>query len=108
MRRVARFLILTGVSTLAACASQAPVTSSGAGGAQTAKAIPTAATSTTVHPGADGYRREVVNGYEMFCRNDTDTGSRVQRTKVCLTWDELQAQERNNMAAPAPGSTPLD
>ncbi|HEY2591298.1 MAG TPA: hypothetical protein VGI35_06870, partial [Steroidobacteraceae bacterium] len=64
MKRVTRFLILTGVSMLAACASPPP--------ASTWSATPTAsaATSTTstgkplIHY---GYTREMVNGSEVYC-----------------------------------------
>lgn len=95
MRGVTRFLILAGALMLAACASQAPGPSTTTGGSQHAAAAGSATASGHVIP--SGYRREVVNGEERFCRDDLDTGSRVQRTKVCLTWEELQAQERANI-----------
>ncbi|MGH8220633.1 MAG: hypothetical protein ACREUT_19020 [Steroidobacteraceae bacterium] len=90
MRRLTRFLILTGVSTLAACASQTPATSGGAA------ATTSADTGASTHTVPDGYQREVINGSEEFCRNDAETGSRVVRQKVCVTWEQLQAEERSN------------
>jgi hypothetical protein len=98
MRAATRFLILTGVSMLAACASQAPATS---GGSQSA-------TSTSSHAIPSGYQREVVNGSEMYCRDDTDLGSRVQRTKVCLTWEQLQAEQRSNVSFGTQRTSPVD
>lgn len=95
MRRVTGFLILTGVSTLAACASQVPATSPGGGAGKSATA--SASTATSTHKTPYGYQREVINGEERFCRDDPDTGSRLERTQVCLTWEELQAEERNKV-----------
>ena len=94
MRWVTGFLILAGAFTLAACASQGPEPSTATGGSRHAAAGSATASG---HVVPSGYHREVVNGEERFCRDDLDTGSRVQRTKVCLTWEELQAQERTNM-----------
>lgn len=95
MRLIAGFLILTSVLTIAACASQGPGTSTGPGSSRNAAVAGSATTGAHVIP--SGYHREVVDGEERFCRNDLDTGSRVQRTKVCLTWDELQARERSDV-----------
>jgi len=95
MRWVTGLLILAGALTLAACASQAPEPSTTTAGSRHAAAAGSATASGHVIP--SGYHREVVNGEERFCRDDLDTGSRVQRTKVCLTWEELQARERSNM-----------
>ena len=94
MRLVTGVLILTSVLTIAGCASPGPAASSGAGSARNAAA---AGSATSAHVIPSGYHREVVNGEERFCRDDLDTGSRVQRTKVCLTWDELQARERGDV-----------
>ena len=100
MKRVTRFLILTGVSMLAACASQPP--------ASTGNGTPQASAATsTEHPIPDGYQREVVNGSEMYCRDDFETGSRVQRAKVCMTWEQLQALERSRLNVVL-GKSPLD
>jgi len=41
-----------------------------------------------------GYTRAVVNGVEKFCRVDTYTGSRTQKSHVCLT--RLQLDEMQN------------
>jgi len=94
MRSLTRLFILSGVSALAACAAQGPTASSGPGGSAPASS---AVASTSTHQVPDGYQREVINGEERFCRNDTDTGSRVARTKVCYTWEEVQAQERTSI-----------
>jgi hypothetical protein len=76
MKLLRGLLVAAGASTLLACASQAPTTSSAAG----TRAIP------------EGYRRVIVNGEERFCRTDTEPGSRVKKDTVCLTRDELDAQ----------------
>lgn len=100
MRRVTRLLILTGVfSTLAACASQGPATST---------SVAATSTSSSGHVIPTGYSREVINGSEMFCRDDTNTGSRVQRTKVCVTWEQLQAQERGKITTINQRTSPDD
>ena len=49
------------------------------------------------HPGLKtaGYQRKVVDGEDMFCKNDLVTGSRVQQEgEKCYTADQLkQIQE---------------
>ena len=40
-----------------------------------------------------GYQRIVVNGQERYCRNDKATGSRTQRTAVCLTQAQVKAEQ---------------
>ena len=40
-----------------------------------------------------GYQRIVINGQERYCRNDKATGSRTQRTAVCLTKDQVKAEQ---------------
>ena len=98
MRRLTRLFTLIGVSTLAACASQGP--------ASTGR--PASVASASAHSAPDGYHREVVNGEERYCRNDFDTGSRVQRTKVCLTWEQMQAEERATMQFSRQRTSPDD
>lgn len=88
MRRVTRFLILAGASALAACASQAPATSTGS---------PATSAGSGFHVVPDGYQREVINGSEQYCREDTLEGSRVAKKRVCLTWEQLQAEQRSNV-----------
>lgn len=100
MRLSTRLFVLMGVATLAACASQGPPSSGAPAQASTASA--------GAHAIPDGYQREVVNGEERYCRNDFDTGSRVQRTKVCLTWEQLQAQERSTMQFSQQRTSPDD
>ena len=95
MRPITRMVIFMGALALAACASQGPATSTGAGASQQGSpATASAATNTGSTPA--GYRRKVVDGQELFCRNDTDTGSRVSRTEVCLTKQQLQDQQQAN------------
>ena len=119
MKRVTRFLILTGVSMLAACATEpastwtaTPTTSAATGTTSTAATGTTSTTSTaatsTAHLIPDGYTREVVNGSELYCRNNLDTGSRVQRTKVCMTWEQLQAQEHSSIQFSTQRTSPDD
>ena len=44
-----------------------------------------------------GYQHIVLpDGEERYCRNDVDTGSRVARTKVCLTAAQLKASQDNS------------
>jgi len=46
-----------------------------------------------------GYQTVMMNGEPMYCRNDADTGSRVTRTKVCLTAAQLKASQDNSQRA---------
>jgi hypothetical protein len=43
----------------------------------------------------DGYRRVVMDGKEYFCRTQAVPGFRVQKTEVCLTRVELEAEREN-------------
>jgi hypothetical protein len=40
-----------------------------------------------------GYRKVVVNGEPVYCRDDLATGSRIVRDPVCLTQAQLQAEQ---------------
>lgn len=93
MKQLTSFVILMGAATLAACASQAPATSTGTGAGP--ESIP--ATASAV-PGKDqivtreGYRRVVINGQERFCQIEPVLGSHVEKVDVCLTAAQLQAR----------------
>jgi hypothetical protein len=48
--------------------------------------------------GYAGYTRVVIDGHELYCRNDVATGSRTERHTVCLTtaqWHAQQARAEN-------------
>lgn len=84
MNRIARSLIVIGALAIAACAAQGPAASQHAG---TASNLPR------------GYYHKVVDGQDVYCHNDTDTGSRLSRTEVCLTREQLDEQEQANRDA---------
>lgn len=96
MKRVTSFVILTGVSALAACASQAPAPATSTETAAVHERVP-AATPTAQQmekiAASNGYRRVMVRGEERFCRSEPVTGSRVQKVEVCLTLAQLQARQ---------------
>ena len=108
MKRVTRFLILTGVSMLAACATEPASTWTATPTTSAATGTTSTAATSTAHLIPDGYTREVVNGSELYCRNNLDTGSRVQRTKVCMTWEQLQAQEHSSIQFSTQRTSPDD
>jgi hypothetical protein len=86
MRDVRGIIILTAAATLFACAAQPP----------TVPALPpvTALPGDTAVP--TGYQHYVTkDGTEIFCRDDTVTGSRAQHEKVCLTAAQLKASQEN-------------
>jgi hypothetical protein len=92
MRQISRGLLLVvGAAALVACASHGPVNSTGtaaaSGGAPAATAPDTGAPAVP-----KGYRRVMKNGGEYFCRMQAVSGSHVQKTEVCLTQDELDAE----------------
>jgi hypothetical protein len=80
MKSVNRFFILTGATALVACAT-APAPAPGP-------------------PAPTGYYSKVVEGQQMFCRNDLKLGSRVEREgEKCYTPDELKDLQNANQAA---------
>jgi hypothetical protein len=91
MKRTWRVVVIVGPLAFAACASQAPATSTGGGASQ--QPSPTAAARSKA---PSGYYRKVVDGQEVFCRNDVDLGSHVQRSEKCLTQEQLEEQQRNS------------
>ncbi len=92
MRVVNGLVILASAAVLAACAtagSEPPTVR-----AEPVKAeAPTPTEKVTI---PYGYQKVVLaDGEERYCRNDTDTGSRVARTKVCLSAAQLKASQDN-------------
>lgn len=96
MKSVTGLVLLMGCGALTGCASQAPTAPAAPSANVDSAAQGTAATaaSTDQKPIPYGYTRTVVNGVEKFCRVDTYTGSRTEKSKVCLT--RLQLDEMQN------------
>jgi len=64
--------------------------------------------------GYGGYTRVVIDGHELYCRNDVATGSRTERHTVCLTLAQWHAQQaraqsyiENVQRSGALGGTPV-
>ena len=95
MRQINQFIMLAGAAMLVGCATQAPAPA-------TVAALPEKASGTVPAPTEKvtipyGYQHIVLpDGEERYCRNDVDTGSRVARTKVCLTAAQLKASQDNS------------
>ncbi len=99
MKRVLNAAILAGAATLVACATPAPAPERLAPAAAVAPNVIAPPTAATGSPEKIpfGYQRVVLsNGEERFCRNDLTTGSRTERTKVCLTAAQLKASQDNS------------
>jgi hypothetical protein len=119
MKSFTRFVILTGASLVVGCATQAPATSTAAGGghegataaATAAPPTPSAAPqspnaqpqpaslnsqSASAPPKDDslmsGYDRVIVQGHPVYCRREATPGSRVT-SRVCRTREELEAEQ---------------
>ncbi len=144
MSRVKSFFIFAGASLVVGCASQrqltptatgaghevaaaaspaaVPRTASAAPGIQSAKPQVTrrlASLSAPAVPEKDdaplGYDRVIVHGKKLYCRTEGVTGSRLEKFRVCLTPDQLQAAqakakgaiEATARAAAAGGQVPL-
>jgi hypothetical protein len=90
MRQINRFVILAGAATLVGCATQGPPT------VRTEPVTQLAPTPTEKVTIPYGYQKITLNGEDRYCRNDLDTGSRVARTKVCLTAEELKHSQDNS------------
>jgi hypothetical protein len=81
MKPVNCFFILASAAVLVACATTSSGVASGG-------------------PAPAGYYSKVVEGQNMFCRNDLLTGSRTEREgEKCYTPDELKAMQAANQAA---------
>jgi hypothetical protein len=71
----------------------APATSE-SNAAATQNVLPGSAPQAHGTPGSYGaYTRVVINGQELYCRNDMAAGSRAERHTVCLTSAQVAAQE---------------
>jgi hypothetical protein len=91
VRQLNRFVILAGAAMIVGCATEAP-----APAPATLPALPvtaSAATPTEKIRIPSGYTKVTANGEDRYCRDDVDTGSRVQHTRVCLTKAQLEASQ---------------
>jgi hypothetical protein len=89
MKAVNYWFILAGTAMLGACATQAPEPA-------TIPAHPVTASAATPAEKIklpEGYVKVMVNGEERYCRNDTETGSRLAHSTVCLTAAQLKASQ---------------
>jgi hypothetical protein len=109
MKLLTRFVVLAGISGLAACASEGPATSTGTGAGQSAPATSSAANTSQSAPASaaaasapaqkdkfvtpSGYKHVQVNGEDRYCRKEVATGTRAQTTEICLTQDQLAAEK---------------
>jgi hypothetical protein len=92
MRQVHGFFILASAAALVACATQAPAP------APATHQLALVQSVSVAHPGlnAYGYQRKVVDGEDMFCKNDLVLGSRVEHEgEKCYTAEQLQAIQEN-------------
>jgi hypothetical protein len=91
MRGVNAFFILASAAALVACATEAPAP------APTSHELALVKPADLAHPGVNtsGYQRKLVDGQDMFCKNDLVLGSRVQHEgEKCYTAEQLkQIQE---------------
>ena len=92
MMRIEYSFILLAAMTLVACTT--PPAASTPNPAPAVAATARAATDQVSIP--SGYRKVMVNGEERYCRSDFDTGSRVQRTTLCFTAQQLKAAQQNS------------
>ena len=110
MKKIVGFVVLVSTSALVACASQVPASSTAPAASQApstasqaapaaSQAAPAAgqeaapaAASTTPFTVPAGYRHVIRGDQELFCRDETVTGSRAQKIGVCLTYEQLQAE----------------
>jgi len=117
MKLLTSLVILTAAAACAACASQAPATSTMAGSshesvAPAASNVPPAAsnaspTASSASPTAsaapqkatsalpEGYKRVVMNGEEKFCITEYAPNSRVDKHTTCLTKAQLDAKQND-------------
>jgi hypothetical protein len=98
MKLFISLLVAAGTSALVACATQTPTTFSATahdGAAPAAAAAAAAAPKKDSGQVPEGYRRVMIGGEERFCTTDPETGSRIKKDVVCLTRDELNAQQDN-------------
>jgi hypothetical protein len=122
MRQANGFMILAGAAVLVGCATQAPAPAPAPAPTPVAAAVVAHPNTVVVSKNEnlklpEGYFKVTVNGEDKYCSNDLQTGSRLARTKTCLTPAQLEAiqngsqdfmnQVQNHMgigAAPTGGS----
>jgi hypothetical protein len=91
IRKIGTFMTLMAAAMLVACATPAPAP-------QPPPAAP-AAEHAELFRAPFGYEHVVLSdGTERYCRNDLDTGTRVARTRVCLTQAQLEASQSNSQS----------
>ena len=77
-----RFFVLAAVVAFAVCVAKGP-----AGAAETTAAESAKEKKSSIDR---SYRRVVKNGKEFFCRREAVTGSRMQKTDICLTQEQMK------------------
>lgn len=93
MRQVNCVFVLASAAALVACATPAPAP------APESHQLALVPSTATTHPGLKtyGYQKKVVNGEEMYCKNDLVLGSRVEHEgETCVTADQLQEMQDNS------------
>jgi hypothetical protein len=100
MKTLMRLVMLGGAAALCGCASAPPASPQpvAANVAPSVQINPAAAAGDAAQQKASipyGYKRTVVNGTEIFCRNDLITGSRTERHQVCYTKKQLEDMQNN-------------
>ena len=109
---------MAAASTLAACASNAPVSSTPAANSTAVAAAPApaasaSAASTDAVPFVTprGFRVETRNGVNYYCQRVTQTGSRAKATENCYTLAQITemretGQDFVNRMQSSPGAMP--
>ncbi len=99
------FVTAAGFSVLAACASSAPPISSGSDShlehvPATVSAAPAAPTPTRPKELKEekfsGYQIVGIGDQQRYCRTEYPTGSRVDKTTICVTKEQLERQQSNS------------
>jgi hypothetical protein len=93
MKLLNSLFVAASALALVACATQPPTASSATGANHDSAQAPAAAAQKDTKPVPEGYKRVMMNGEERFCTTDPETGSRIKKDRVCLTRDELDAQQ---------------
>jgi hypothetical protein len=94
MRLINSFLV-PAAAALVGCAT--PAEAPRAVAAHTVPANPAAASATKTFHAPFGYEKvSLSDGSVRYCRNDLDTDSRVKRTRVCMTQEQLTASQDNS------------
>jgi hypothetical protein len=81
-----------GLCAVSVALADPPATAQGAGGAKP-PTVTIAATPDREERGllAAGYRPEMHDGEKVYCRMESDTGSRLDQKKVCGTAQQIEA-----------------